>query len=240
MANIPAGTYNVTINSTINRWSRSVVARASASREQSHSIAVARSAATARSRSRLTRCSAVAARSRSAFASRSALRAVRSASIARYACQVLAIMPATRTMSTGFGNDGPDVAAVHMIDRAKRGGLILADSLHDFVQQPVAHVIGQSPAQKFVKDDSQGVHIAPRIDFQRIRQHLLGAHVGEGADKLADIGLTCCHRVGVGDPGHAEIENLGLAGVVDENIAGLQIAVDDAALVGMMDSFANL
>ena len=72
------------------------------------------------------------------------------------------------------------------------------------------------------------------------RSHLLRAHIGERAEQLAHVGLPGRLRIAVGDPRQAEIENLGLAVFVHQDVARFQIAVDDAALMGMLDRFADL
>lgn len=55
----------------------------------------------------------------------------------------------------------------------------------------------------------------------------------------ARVGLTSDLRVAVGDARQAEVENLGLAGVVDQNVAGLQIAMNDGMLMGGLDRLAD-
>jgi hypothetical protein len=39
--------------------------------------------------------------------------------------------------------------------------------------------------------------------------------------------------------GHAEVEHLGLAGLVHQDVGGLEVAVDDAVLVGVLHSVAD-
>jgi hypothetical protein len=39
---------------------------------------------------------------------------------------------------------------------------------------------------------------------------------------------------------HAEVEDLRLPGLVDEDVAGLEVAVDHALLVGVLDGVADL
>ena len=44
----------------------------------------------------------------------------------------------------------------------------------------------------------------------------------------------------VGGAGHAEVEHLGLAGLVHQDVAWLQVAVDDALVVGVLHRVAHL
>ena len=70
---------------------------------------------------------------------------------------------------------------------------------------------------------------------------MLRAHVGDGAHELAHVGMYGGGlNVGVGGAGHAKIENLGLTLFGDEDIARLQIAMNDPLLVGMLDRIADL
>ena len=72
---------------------------------------------------------------------------------------------------------------------------------------------------------------------------LLGAHVLERADDLAELGE---HRA-FGEPlggglGHAEVDDFGhrLAVVFgDEDVRRLEVAVDDALLMGVLDGLAD-
>jgi hypothetical protein len=68
---------------------------------------------------------------------------------------------------------------------------------------------------------------------------LFGRHVGEGASDGADAG----ERLGEGvvfvggdfmmeEFGEAEVEEFGHAGVLDHDVGGLEVAVDDAKGVG--------
>ena len=109
-----------------------------------------------------------------------------------------------------------------------RGGEVLAD----LVRQP--------PGEQLVEDDPQRVHVAARVEFQRIGQHLLGTHVGQRAQELPEIGVARGQGIGVGRARHAEIHDLGFAGLAHQDVARLQVPMDDAALVRVMNGFAHL
>ena len=51
---------------------------------------------------------------------------------------------------------------------------------------------------------------------------------------------SCPTPVCVGHARDAEVEHLWLAGLVDEDVAGLQVAMDHAFLVGVVDGVADL
>src|ERR1051325_4373197 len=62
----------------------------------------------------------------------------------------------------------------------------------------------------------------------------------ESADKLPDVGLHGGLRVAVGDPRDTEVENLRLSGFIHQNVAGLEVAMNEAALVRVMNRVADL
>jgi hypothetical protein len=57
---------------------------------------------------------------------------------------------------------------------------------------------------------------------------------------LSHVGLAGRLHITVGRAGQTEIENLGLAALLYQNVSRFQIAVDDATLMGMLNRFANL
>ena len=96
----------------------------------------------------------------------------------------------------------------------------------------------------FVEDDAEGKEVAAGIDF--FAAHLFGRHVGDGAESGAGAGEVLVARTlrcgGVGDGftaggdgvGHfceAEVENFCGATFGDEDIGGLDVAVNDAGAV---------
>ena len=79
---------------------------------------------------------------------------------------------------------------------------------------------------------ARGVKLLPvDSDHSAIFQ---GSH--EPADGRGCGGHGC---VGVRDSGQAEVEDLRLIALGHENVGRLEVAVDDAAQVGVMDGFAN-
>ena len=80
---------------------------------------------------------------------------------------------------------------------------------------------------------------------------LFGRHVGHGADRGAGAGEIEAGGVGHGlrvaagrsggarDFGETEIQNLGVAAVGDEDVRGLDVAVDDSLAVGGLEGVGN-
>ena len=89
------------------------------------------------------------------------------------------------------------------------------------------------------EDDAQGVDVGAAVEGGRVAGHLLGAHVGERPDHLADFGAGGRVQVRVGGPGHAEVEDFGLARFVHQDVGRLEVAVDDAVLVRVLHSVAD-
>ena len=101
-------------------------------------------------------------------------------------------------------------------------------------------LVRQAPGQQLVQDHAQRVHVAARVELQRIGQDLFGAHVGQRADQLAELGLPRRVGVAVGETRDAEVEDLRLTRLVDQDVARLEVAMDDAALVGVLHGVADL
>src|SRR5262249_26094215 len=95
----------------------------------------------------------------------------------------------------------------------------------------------------FVEEDTQRVDIGASVDIELIELGLLGAHVFDGAHDLAQLGE---HRffgqLLANGFSYAEIDDLGNGAIVKlghEDIAGLEVAVDDAVLMRVLNGLAN-
>ena len=104
----------------------------------------------------------------------------------------------------------------------------------------LADGVWQTSRQQFVKNHSQRIDIAARVEIERIGQRLLGTHVCQGPDQLPDVGLQRRPRVTVGRSRDTEIQNLGLAGIIDQDVARFEIAVNQAALMRVVYRVADL
>ena len=91
---------------------------------------------------------------------------------------------------------------------------------------------GQAPGEQLVEDDADRVEVAARVE--RIAARLLGAHVlGRAAD---DAGARDARLLRVGaDLREAEVDDLhevaARAHRLEDDVLGLEIAVDDALVV---------
>lgn len=90
------------------------------------------------------------------------------------------------------------------------------------------------PGEHLKQDDAQGVDVAATIDGL-VAMHLLRTHVSRRADNAAPRK----GGRGLGNLDNAEVGQEGVAIVVEENVAGLEVAVDNASLVGMVQRRAD-
>jgi len=105
--------------------------------------------------------------------------------------------------------------------------------------------MGKPARHELIKDHAQRIDIRPRIDPVRSAFDLLGCGPGQGTEKLpcaADKGILCRRPFPIPfrDLGKAEVEDVRFAAVVHKNIAGLQIAMNDAIPVRMPHRLADL
>jgi hypothetical protein len=100
----------------------------------------------------------------------------------------------------------------------------------------VAHA-GAAAGQQLEQQHAQRVDVAARIEGGEIAFGLFRAHVVRGAGALLHAGQRA--RGGGGD---AEVDDLGRGAAVDavdQDIAGFQVPVDHALVVGVLDAFAD-
>ncbi len=87
--------------------------------------------------------------------------------------------------------------------------------------------------EHLVENRAQAVDVARRAEFAAGAGGLLGGHVGRRAENRAREREV---RLGLDPFGQAEIRNMRPSVGIDQNIRGLQIAMQNAALVRVMDS----
>ena len=92
------------------------------------------------------------------------------------------------------------------------------------------------PGQRFVEQHPERVDVGPDVDEIRVALELLRRRVGKRAREL-----TGTRHVERRDPpegkirlGDAEVEDVGVIAPIDEQIRGLEVAVNDAALMGVV------
>src|SRR5262249_31705363 len=84
---------------------------------------------------------------------------------------------------------------------------------------------------------AERVDVGWRADKLHLAGRLLGWHVGRRSHYLPS---DCQIAIALQALGHAEVADLGLTVFVDEDVAGLQVAMDDAMTVREMDSVGDL
>ena len=112
--------------------------------------------------------------------------------------------------------------------RRGRGRLILLDPDQ---KHPLAPLERPHARQELVEDDAQAVDVGPRVDHSGLAAHLLGGHVCRSPDELA---IDRKRRIACIALGQSEVGQKNPVLAVDEDIRRLDVAVDDAGPVGMI------
>ena len=92
---------------------------------------------------------------------------------------------------------------------------------------------GHASGEHFVKHHAAAVNIAASV--RRLTAGLLGAEIMDGAHNAVALG----QRGAIRHAGDAEIRDLDVALGVDEDILGLDVPVDNAVLVGVLEGRQN-
>ena len=113
--------------------------------------------------------------------------------------------------------------------RDRRGVDVLRDDRHGVVAEE-----RRAAGHHFVRHAAQRVEVGAGVRLAA--QRLLGRHVGDGADHHA------FHRQAAAFEGHGEAEVADLGGAVlgQPDVAGLEVAMDDAALVRVRQTLLDL
>ena len=95
---------------------------------------------------------------------------------------------------------------------------------------------GRLAGQQLVQRRPEAVDVDPVVDQAVLGQRLLRGHVPQRAEQVA------AHRqAGVGaEPGQAEVADVHLAGGVQQQVARLDVAVDDAERVGVLQGVGGV
>ncbi|MCI0586633.1 MAG: hypothetical protein L0323_07315 [Planctomycetes bacterium] len=137
-------------------------------------------------------------------------------------------------------DDRGDVAAELAAHAAQPDGVLLDEEARHLGEGSSLEVVGHPSGEELVGDHAERVDVGAGVDRLRPPRELLGAHVGERAHDLPGAGVERRRlEVGLRDPGDAEVEDLRLAAAVDEDVAGLEVAVDHPLLVGVLDGVAD-
>jgi hypothetical protein len=124
--------------------------------------------------------------------------------------------------------------------RARR--ILFAEAQQNLIVGQFSKIEWQRPAEQLVEHYAKRIDVASGIDVLPARVGLLGADVAKSANQRPDLGVQ---RTGIqalcGRFGYAKIDDVGDRLTVhfgDQDVRGLQIAMDDGLLVSMLDPLA--
>ena len=100
--------------------------------------------------------------------------------------------------------------------------------LHE-ARQAVGH-IGQTSGERLIQDDAKRVQVCPAVN--RLALPLFRAHISRGADHALGQPRRCGT---LGDFGNPKVRDIGFARIVEKDIGRLEIAVDNALGMGIVD-----
>jgi hypothetical protein len=102
----------------------------------------------------------------------------------------------------------------------------------------------RAPDQEFVEQHPEAVDVAARINVQPAHLRLLRAHVRWRANELLKLGMDrFVGQLSLGGFGDAEVDHLGHRHTIvqcDEDVRRLDVAMDNALLMGVLDGLAHL
>ena len=131
--------------------------------------------------------------------------------------------------------------------RARPHRILLADgAAHgvNAVRHQFLRIKGRPAREQFVEQHAQAVNVAARINVQPAHLRLFRAHVGRRANELMQLRVDrVVRQPAFGRLGDAEINHLGHRHAVmqrHQDVRRLDVAVDDALLVRVLDGVANL
>ena len=94
-------------------------------------------------------------------------------------------------------------------------------------------VVGRPSGHHLIHDDAQGIQVGAVVRIAALG--LLGRNVVDGAQSLLGQGVALAH-----DPGNAEVHHLDGAVFQHHHIVGLDVPVDNAPAVGMLQTLGDL
>ncbi len=148
------------------------------------------------------------------------------------------------------GVSGPVLGALgeqvqdHLLEVAGQFGTVLAQRHGGVVTVPdqhrpgVAEIEGRGAGGDLVQDAAEGVEVAAVVDLAA--RDLLGRHVVRGAHGHAAAGELGGEADVVGEAGDAEVADLHGAVGEPHDVGGLQVAVDDALVMGVAKGRGHL
>ena len=119
------------------------------------------------------------------------------------------------------------------LERAGRRGIVEQAVVHD--GEGVGSGEGNGPGEHLVEHDAEGVDVAARVSA--LSADLLGRDVVGRAEALGEVAEGEAAGAGVG--GDAEVDEADVVVVVDHDVLGLHVAVDDAVGVDVLQRAAD-
>ena len=141
-----------------------------------------------------------------------------------------ALVAVGRVFFQALQADGFQVAIDVRVEQARRGRVAL-QHLHHGVHRRLG-LEGRPAGQALVEDGAEAVNVGGGAQLLDAPGGLLGGHVARRAEDGAGARLLA---VVVQPLGQAEVGDVRLVVLVDEDVRRLQIAVQDAVLVGVVD-----
>ena len=144
-------------------------------------------------------------------------------------------IPSGRLLFHGLEDDRLEIPGDRRVDPARSHRIFIEDSPHQLVT--IAPIERRAKRQQFVKRYAQSIQIGSRIDRRSLAPHLLGAHVTESTDEVAGPRQVV---VLLREPSQAEVGDPEMVADIDQKIRWLDVAVNDADLVGMLKRKCSL
>jgi hypothetical protein len=148
--------------------------------------------------------------------------------------------PATLSAVDGFLAIGINLGA--------RAGRVLfakdAEELIEWLFFQLLRVEGKRGGEQFVEKDAKGVHIGAGIDVSNAGIDLFWAHITGSSEQdtslSEDSGVGFGRNGGLGDAEVDDARTWLAIDLNDENVGGLEVAVNDGFLVRVLDGFTDL
>ena len=162
------------------------------------------------------------------------------------------LVPEVAVLLDGFDDELLEFDGKVVVEANGGGGSLVENGVEDGAR--TFSLEGKRAGGHFVENDAKGKKVGARVEI--LAENLFGRHVGDGAQggartgELIGVDANSGESIGgagstggsfsMGDLGEAEVEDFGVAALGDENVGGLDVAVNDAFGVGGIESVGNL
>jgi len=138
----------------------------------------------------------------------------------------------------GLQQQRAQLAAEVFAGPPRQADVLVGDAVVGF-QGAAGQVVGELAGQHQAEDGPEAVDVGPRVGLGEASLGLLGGHERQRAHGQALLRDRRVVRPDLLGLGQAEVQHVRLAVVADEDVGGLQVAVDDALSVGEGDGPAD-